>query len=69
MYTDLYHLYPTDGYVNNRRSNFPFGETKGETYQSEGGFSKLGKSTTSGYSGTVGEPADEYKGDFARTYF
>lgn len=69
MYTDLYHLYPTDGYVNNRRSNYPFGETKGETYQSEGGFSKLGKSTTSGYSGTVFEPADEYKGDFARTYF
>lgn len=69
MYTDLYHLYPTDGYVNNRRSNYPFGETKGETYQSEGGFSKLGKSSLSGYSGTVFEPADEYKGDFARTYF
>lgn len=23
MYTDLFHLYPTDGYVNNRRSNYP----------------------------------------------
>ena len=69
MYTDLFHLYPTDGYVNNRRSNYPFGETDGETYQSSGGFSKLGKSTVSGYSGTVFEPADEYKGDFARTYF
>ena len=28
MYTDLFHLYPTDGYVNGRRSNYPFGETK-----------------------------------------
>lgn len=69
MYTDLFHLYPTDGYVNNRRSNYPFGETDGETYQSAGGFSKVGSSTLSDYSGTVFEPADEYKGDFARTYF
>ena len=69
MYTDLNHLYPTDGYVNNKRSNFPFGETKGESYKSANGFSKLGKCTYPGYSGTVFEPNDEYKGDFARTYF
>lgn len=69
MYTDLFHLYPTDGYVNNRRSNYPFGENNGETYQSNGGFSKVGSCTVSGYSGTCFEPADEYKGDFARTYF
>ncbi len=69
MYTDLFHLYPTDGYVNNRRGNFPFGETKGERYQSEGGFSKLGNCTYPGYTGVVFEPNDEYKGDFARTYF
>ncbi len=69
MYTDLNHLYPTDGYVNNRRSNYPFGETNGERYQSAGGFSKLGACTYPGYTGIVFEPADEYKGDFARTYF
>lgn len=69
MYTDLFHIYPTDGYVNNRRSNYPFGETNGEKYKSNGGFCKLGKSTVSGYTGIVFEPADEYKGDFARTYF
>lgn len=69
MYTDLFHLYPTDGYVNSRRSNYPFGETNNPTYTSSGGFSKLGPSSISGYSGTVFEPADEYKGDFARTYF
>lgn len=69
MYTDLFHLYPTDGYVNNRRGNLPFGETNGDTYKSNDGFSKVGSSTIEGYSGTVFEPNDEYKGDFARTYF
>lgn len=69
MYTDLFHLYPTDGYVNGRRSNYPFGETDGDKYQSKNGFSKLGESTLPGYSGIVFEPNDEYKGDFARTYF
>ena len=72
MYTDLHHVYPTDGYVNNKRANYPFGETNGTgqgSYQSNGGFSKLGTCTYTGYTGTVFEPADEYKGDFARTYF
>ncbi len=69
MYTDLFHLYPTDGYVNGRRSNYPFGEVKTTTWASHGSFSKVGTSAISGYSGTVFEPADEYKGDFARTYF
>ena len=69
MYTDLHHLYPTDGWVNNKRANYPFGETNGESYRSANDFSKLGRCTYPGYSGTVFEPADEYKGDFARTYF
>lgn len=69
MKSDLFHVFPTDGYVNNRRSNFPLGETKGENYQSKNGFSKVGKCTTEGYNGTVFEPADEYKGDLARVYF
>lgn len=69
MYTDLFHLYPTDGWVNNKRGNHPFGTTNGESYKSANDFSKLGKCTYSGYTGTVFEPNDEYKGDFARTYF
>lgn len=69
MYTDLHHMYPTDKLVNNKRGNNPFGETEGETFKSDGGFSKLGKCTVEGYDGTVFEPNDEYKGDFARTYF
>ncbi|HAM98576.1 MAG TPA: hypothetical protein DCQ26_08170 [Marinilabiliales bacterium] len=68
MYTDLFHLYPTDGYVNGRRSNYPFGEVTSPTYTSGNG-SKLGPCSYPGYTGTVFEPIDEYKGDFARTYF
>ena len=69
MKSDLVHVVPTDGYVNNRRGNYPFGETNGEKYKSNNGFSKLGASTISGYSGIVFEPNDIYKGDFARIYF
>ena len=70
MYTDLHHMYPTDSYVNNRRGNEPFGEVSNPTWQSAEGFSKLGPARDGlGYQGTVFEPADEYKGDFARTYF
>ena len=69
MYTDLHHMYPTDKVVNNKRSNHPFGETNGESFKSANNFSKLGKCTYPGYNGIVFEPNDEYKGDFARTYF
>lgn len=68
MYTDLYHMYPTDKYVNNQRGNNPFGETTSPSKTFQNG-SKLGNSTFAGYSGTVYEPVDEYKGDFARSYF
>lgn len=68
MYSDLYHMYPTDKFVNNERGNNPFGETSSPT-KTYGNGSKLGNSTFAGYTGTVFEPIDEYKGDFARTYF
>ena len=67
--SDLHHVYPTDGYVNGMRSNNPYGETTGDKYKSANDFSKLGACTYPGYSGKVFEPNDEYKGDFARTYF
>lgn len=69
MYTDIMHLVATDGYVNNRRSNYPFGETKNSSYTSDNGYSKLGPCSVEGYSKTVFEPNDEWKGDFARIYF
>lgn len=67
--SDIVHVLPTDGYVNNRRSNFPFGEVNNATYQSANGYCKLGSCKTTGYSGTVFEPNDEIKGDIARIYF
>jgi endonuclease I len=66
-YTDLFHLVPTDGKVNGMRSNNPFGVVTSPTYTSGNG-SKLGPCTFPGYTGTVFEPVDEYKGDFARNY-
>ena len=69
MFTDIMHLVASDGFVNGKRSDHPFGETNGDSYKSANGYSKLGSCTTEGYSGTVFEPNDEWKGDFARIYF
>ena len=76
MYTDLMMIIPTDGYVNQRRSNYPYGVCNGSdavTYTNDElgvtMLGKLGKSTYNGYSAKVFEPDDEYKGDFARIYF
>jgi endonuclease I len=66
--SDLFHVYPTDGYVNNIRNNYPYGEVDAPSWTSLNG-SKLGPNTTAGYSQTVFEPIDEYKGDLARGYF
>ncbi len=74
MKTDIYHVIPTDGYVNNRRSNYCFGEVGTIEYQSNGGFSKVGSPSSRtkqmGCSESrVFEPNDEYKGDQARSCF
>ena len=63
---DLHHIFPTDGFVNSQRSSYPFGEVNNASWTSQNG-SKLGTCKSSlGYNGTVFEPIDEYKGDFAR---
>lgn len=67
---DPYIVVPTDGYVNNRRGNNPFGMVGSVTYSSKNGFCKLGTGKSEwGYSGTVFEPDDSLKGDFARIQF
>ena len=68
MNTDLFHIYPTDGYVNGMRSNHPYGEVESTTWISQNG-SQRGNMNSYNHNGTVFEPIDEYKGDFARTYF
>ena len=67
--SDLFHVYPTDGYVNGQRSSYPYGEVNNKPVYVSGNGSKLGPCATSGYTGRVFEPVDEYKGDIARSYF
>lgn len=68
MNSDVHHIFATDGYVNGRRSSFPYGEVGSTSFTSNNG-SKLGSGSGIGYSGTVFEPIDEFKGDLARAYF
>lgn len=68
MYTDLFHIVASDGYVNGQRGNYPYGEVGTATWTSSNG-SKKGSCVYPGYTGVVFEPIDEYKGDFARGYF
>ncbi|MCQ2256203.1 MAG: endonuclease [Bacteroidaceae bacterium] len=70
MKSDLFHIYPVDGKINSLRDNHPFGEVKDIKSASANNFSKYGTPTAEcGAPVNVFEPADEYKGDLARTYF
>ena len=66
-FSDINHIFPTDGYVNGKRSNYRYGEVASATFTSLNG-SKLGSSATAGINGTVFEPRDDYKGDVARAF-
>ncbi|MFP8893670.1 endonuclease [Chryseobacterium sp. EZn1] len=68
MVADIHFIRATDGKVNGMRSNYPFGKVGNASFTSQNG-SKLGTSASSGYSGTVFEPIDEFKGDVARMIF
>lgn len=67
--SDLFHIYPVDGYVNTRRNNNPYGEVTSPTWISRNG-SRLGPNTFEGAPAhTAFEPIDAYKGDIARSFF
>lgn len=75
-FSDLMHIVPAEGIVNNKRSNNPYGTNNGEAYTSEEGFSKLGACTyvpsnsdITPFTGKCFDPNGQYKGDFARIYF
>ncbi|RKE95020.1 endonuclease [Ichthyenterobacterium magnum] len=65
MQSDIHHVIPTDCRVNNFRGSLPFGEVASANWTSMNG-SKRGSSDINGYSGTMFEPIDEFKGDIAR---
>lgn len=68
-YSDLHHLYPADEAANLAKSNYPLGIVGITVF--DNGVSKVGYDCYSDSSTTylVFEPADAYKGDFARAYF
>lgn len=69
MNSDVHHIFATDGYVNAQRGSYPYGDVGSSTFVSQNG-SRLGSAQSGlGYSGTVFEPIDEFKGDLARAYF
>ena len=68
MYTDLFILLPTDGYVNSLRNNYPYGDV-GTAFITTLNGSKIGFCIDPGYTNLVFEPRNEYKGDLARNYF
>ena len=71
-YIDLNHLYPSEAKANMAKSNYPLG-TVDIAYATDfdNGVVKVGYAVNGQGGGAkyVFEPNDEYKGDFARTYF
>ncbi len=69
MYTDIFHVIPTDGFVNGKRYHWVYGEINNPSWVSQNGC-KLGYNSYPGstYEDAF-EPIDTYKGDFARIYF
>jgi len=68
-YTDIFHLYPVDGWINTKRSNNPYGQVENPTITFSNG-SKMGINTYLGAPNvTCFEPIDDFKGDIARSFF
>ncbi len=63
-YQDLYNLMPCESSTNSSKSNYVMGKVSG-TASFNNGATKIGSSD---WGVTVWEPADEWKGDFARGY-
>lgn len=69
-YSDLFHLNPSDQNANNRKGNNPPGMVA-DARILDNGLIRIGTPAEGqgGGAASVFEPADEYKGDFARAYF
>ena len=82
--SDIFHIYPTAYGMNSRRGNRPYGEVQSANYTSDNGTKYGSPVTTISITNSVAgayvegkitvstnvlEPADEYKGDIARSYF
>lgn len=82
--SDIFHIYPTSYGMNSRRGNRPYGEVANAQFTSGNGTEYGAPVTTMSIENSVAgvyvegtinmstnvlEPADEYKGDIARSYF
>lgn len=67
-YKDIVHLNPSESKANSRKGNYPLAELGSVSWTN--GWTSVGspKSGQGGGAGTCYEPADEYKGDFARVF-
>ena len=68
--SDLFELWPSDGYVNSKRGDLPFGyiDPSSVTFTSSNGC-RIGKCASADATGNCFEIADYLKGDLARSYF
>lgn len=66
MNSDVHFIFATDGQVNAYRGSFPYGEVGTNDVVSNNGSARGSAQSGLGYSGTVFEPIDEFKGDMAR---
>lgn len=68
IYCDLYNLNPSDAQANSNKSNYAPGHvSKGDKF--DNGSFRMDSKSKSQYNYICWEPAAEYRGDFARTYF
>lgn len=67
-YKDLYNLNPSDQRANSQKSNYAPGHVKKGDKFDNGSF-KMDYAKSSRYGYICWEPAEEYRGDFARAYF
>lgn len=66
-YKDLFNLMPCEQRINSSKSNYAMGVVK--TVKTDNGCTKVGTGSAGGKNVSLWEPADKWKGDFARNYF
>lgn len=66
-YKDLFNLMPCESSINSSKSNYAMGVVS--TVKTSNGCTKVGTGKAGAKNASLWEPADEWKGDFARGYF
>ncbi|WP_433629838.1 endonuclease [Chryseobacterium cucumeris] len=69
MYSDLNFIIPVDGWINQRRSNYPYGIGNNTSHYIFSNTSRISNAAIPNYpyTGRVYEPINEFKGDIARS--